>query len=90
MISTGGESLFENIAGEGAASGIITLSKSAINFKNAVEATLKQIYKGADVVYTISTLIDTYGGIDNFNKARENFEKEYNEYMKSKKAEKSE
>lgn len=76
LLSTDGKSLSQNIFGEGGVSGAISLSKSALSFRAATLSTLEQIKKGADVANSISTLVDTYGGVDNFKKAYENFKTE--------------
>lgn len=90
LISTDGKSLSENIAGSNTASGIINLSKSALSFKNAVSSTLSQIDEGANAIKAISTLVDTYGGVENFKEALNNFKTEVKQGMERQNSEKNE
>ena len=76
LISTDGKSLSENIAGSDNASVGIKLTKSALSFRSAISSTLKQIDNGVDAIEATSTLINSFGGVDNFKKAYDSFNAE--------------
>lgn len=82
LISVDGKSLSENLLGNNeTAKGVVNLSKGALGFRNAVSSTLSLIKNGFKVETAVSGLMDAYGGIENFQKAYENYKTEMETYL---------
>ena len=76
ILGQGSESLSQSLVEGANSKGLIGLSKGALSFASSIKTTLSLIDGGADAVTAVSKMIDTFGSVQGFQSASENFSRE--------------